>query len=160
MTSDAAGALYALWNAGSTNGGPERIYFASSTTGGASWSARVDVSDAPPGVEHCFPAMVAGNAGDVRIAWMDARTAEAGHPDHVLWNTVYRSSTNGGATWNAETLLSGPASGYDYILPNGFRFPFGDYFGLAIDGDGATQAVWGEGRDYKSPGSIWYTRGR
>ncbi len=160
LASDASGALYALWNAGATAGGPERIYFSSSTTGGASWSARVGVSSAGAGVEHCFPAITAGASGDVRIAWMDARAAEVGHADRPLWNTLYRSSTNGGATWSEETLLSGPARGYDYILPNGFRFPFGDYFGLAIDSEGATHAVWGEGRDYKSPGSIWYTRGR
>ncbi len=160
LASDAAGALYALWNAGSLNGGPERIYFSSSTTGGASWSARAQVSRAGAGVEHCFPAIVAGVAGDVRVAWMDARMPEAGHADHFLWNVFYRSSTNGGATWSEEALLSGPARGYDYILPNGFRFPFGDYFGLAIDNEGTTHAVWGEGRDYKSPGSIWYARGR
>jgi hypothetical protein len=160
LASDAAGALYALWNAGTANGGPERIYFSSSTTGGASWSERVNVSRAAPGVEHGFPAVVAGAPGDVRIAWMDARVAETGHPTRRLWNTFYRNSTNGGATWNAETRLSGPAEGYDYALPAGFRFPFGDYFGLTIDSDGLTHAVWGEGRDYKSPGSIWYTRGR
>lgn len=160
VASDAAGALYALWNAGAANGGPERMYFSSSTTGGASWSERAVVSHAGQGVEHAFPAIVAGASGDVRIAWMDARATEAGHPNRPLWNTYYRSSTNGGATWNAETRLSGPAGGYDYILPAGFRFPFGDYFSLAIDSDGTTHAVWGEGRDYRSPGSIWYTRGR
>lgn len=160
LASDAAGALYALWNAGAANGGPERIYFSSSTTAGANWSERVAVSMAAPGTEHSFPAVVAGVAGEVRIAWMDARETEAGRPNRPLWNTYYRTSTNGGATWNAETRLSGPAAGYDYILPAGFRFPFGDYFGLAIDSDGATHAVWGEGRDYKSPGSIWYTHGR
>jgi hypothetical protein len=160
LASDAAGALYALWNSGATNGGPERIYFSSSTTGGASWSERAAVSNARQGVEHCFPAIVAGTAGDVRIAWMDARAAEAGRLHRPLWNTYYRSSTNGGATWNAESRLSGPAQGYDYVLPGGFRFPFGDYFGLAIDSDGATHAVWGQGQDYKSPGSIWYTHGR
>lgn len=160
LASDAAGALYALWNAGGTNGGPERVYFSSSTTGGASWSARAAVSRAAAGVEHCFPAIVAGASGDVRIAWMDARKREAGHPNHFLWNTFYRSSTNGGATWGVESRLSGPARGYDYILLNGFRFPFGDYFSLAIDNEGTTHAVWGEGRDYKSPGSIWYTHGR
>jgi len=159
LASDTAGALYAAWNAGSINGGPERIYFSSSTTAGATWTARTIVSTAT-GVEHCFPAIVAGSAGDVRVAWMDARAAEPGHPNHHLWNTFYRSSTNGGATWSAETQLSGPARGYDYILRNGFRFPFGDYFSLAIDSDGATHAVWGEGRNYKSPGSIWYARGR
>jgi hypothetical protein len=159
LASDASGALYALWNAGSANGGPENIYFSSSTTAGASWSARASVSRAA-GVEHCFPAIVAGAAGDVRIAWMDARAIEPGHPGRHLWNTYYRNSTNGGASWTRESRLSRRAAGYDYILPTGFRFPFGDYFSLAIDSDGATHAVWGEGRNYKSPGSIWYTRGR
>jgi len=160
LASDTAGALYALWNAGAVNGGPERIYFSSSTTGGATWSARRGVSAAAPGVEHGFPAIVAGAPGDVRIAWMDTRASEVGHPERLLWNTFFAVSTNGGATWSGETRLSGPVRNYDYILSNGFRFPFGDYFGLAIDGEGNTQAVWGEGQDYKSPGSIWYTRGR
>jgi len=159
LASDTAGALYAVWNAGSANGGPESIFFSSSTTAGASWSARAAVSRGA-GIEHCFPAIVAGASGDVRVAWMDARATEVGHPSRRLWNTFYRSSTNGGATWSDEAQLSSHARGYDYILPGGFRFPFGDYFSLAIDSDGATHAVWGEGRDYKSPGSIWYTRGR
>jgi hypothetical protein len=160
LASDTAGGLYALWNAGSGNSGPERIYFSSSTTVGATWSARSNISLAGQDVEHAFPALVASRPGDVRVAWMDTRSRELGHPDHPLWNTFYRFSTNGGATWSEETKLSGPARNYDYILANGFRFPFGDYFGLAIDNDGITHAVWGEGRDYKSPGSIWYTRGR
>jgi hypothetical protein len=115
---------------------------------------------APFGVEQGFPAIVAGVSGDVRVAWMDARASESDHPERPLWNTFYRSSTNGGATWGPETQLSGPAHGYDYILQNGFRFPFGDFFSLAIDSEGATHAVWGEGQNYKAPGSIWYTRGR
>ncbi len=158
LTSDAAGTLYALWNAGSTNGGPERIYFSSSTTLGASWSARVAVSSADASVEHCFPAITAGVAGDVRIAWMDTRNhLPDGQP---LWNVLQRSSSNGGATWSPESQLSGPVRGYDYILPEGFRFPFGDYFSIAIDNLGATHVVWGAGGNYKSPGSIWYVRGR
>jgi len=160
LASDSEGTLYALWNAGSGNGGPERIYFSSSTTNGATWSARTGVSLARAGVEHAFPAVVAGASGDVRIAWMDAREHEAGHLNRVLWNTTYRSSTNGGASWSAESRLSSFVPGYSYILQNGFRFPFGDYFGLAIDSDGKTHAVWGAGRNYKSPGSIWYTRGQ
>jgi len=160
LASDAAGGLYALWNSGSQNGGPERIYFSSSTTGGATWSERANVSLAAPGVEHAFPAIVAGASGDVRIAWMDTREREAGRVSHALWNTYYRSSTNGGATWSPEARLSSSTAGYDYILANGFRFPFGDYFSLAIDSEGATQAVWVEGNNYRYPGSIWYTRGR
>jgi hypothetical protein len=158
LASDDAGILYALWNAGSVTGGPERIYFSSSTNQGESWSAKVDVSNAPSGVEHCFAAITAGTAGDVRIAWMDTRKVDMqGHP---LWNTFYRASTNGGATWSPESQLSGPVRGYDYILPNGFLFPFGNLFSIAIDNLENTHVVWGEGSNYKSPGSIWYVRGR
>jgi hypothetical protein len=153
LASDAAGTVYALWNAGVANGGPERIYFSSSTTGGASWSAKADVSSADGQIEHCFPAITAGAAGDVRIAWMDTR-------NNSLWDVFHRSSSNGGATWSAEMQLSEPVRGYDYILPDGFKFPFGDYFSIAIDNLENTHVVWGAGRNYKSPGSIWYTHGR
>jgi hypothetical protein len=158
LASDDAGTIYALWNSGSVTGGPERIYFSSSTNQGETWSAKVDISNAPLGVEHCFPAITAGTAGEVRIAWMDTRKADA--QNHPLWNTFYRASTNGGAAWSAESQLSGPVHGYDYILPNGFLFPFGNLFSIAIDNLGNTHAVWGEGRNFKSPGSIWYTHGR
>jgi hypothetical protein len=89
---------------------------------------------------------------------MDTRSGAL--PSQALWNVFHRSSSNGGATWSAETQLSGPAQGYDYVRPEGFRFPFGDYFSIAIDNLGNTHVVWGEGRNYKSPGSIWYTHGR
>jgi hypothetical protein len=158
LASDDAGVIYAVWNSGSAIGGPQRIYFSSSTNAGENWSTKVDVSNASVGVEHCFPAITAGTAGDVRIAWMDTREVDPqGHP---LWNTFYRASTNGGATWSTESQLSGPVRGYDYILPNGFLFPFGNLFSIGIDNLGVTHVVWGEGRNYRSPGSIWYTRGR
>ena len=153
MASDEAGTLYALWNSGTVDKGPERIYFARSNDAGATWSVKTDVSLAPVGAAHAFPAIVAGAAGDVRIAWMDARGGS-------LWNTYYRSSTNGGATWSAETDISTFVPGFSYIQAGGFGFPFGDYFELAIDDRGDTHAIWGEGLNYDSPGSIWYARGR
>jgi hypothetical protein len=158
LASDGAGVIFAVWNSGTIIGGPQRIYFSSSTNEGRSWSAKVDLSNAPVGVEHCFPAITAGAAGDVRVAWMDTRKADG--EDHAVWNTFYRASTNGGATWSAESQLSGPVRGYDYILPTGFLFPFGNLFSIAIDNVGDTHVVWGEGRNYWSPGSIWYVRGR
>lgn len=163
LASDSAGTLYALWNSGVTSGGPQHIYFSSSTTGGSTWSAKESVSEAGGSVESGFPAIVAGTPGDVRVAWMDTNagtfTTRKGQM-LPIWNTFYRSSTNGGATWSVEVRLSTPARGYTYILPGGFQFPFGDYFSLAIDNQGMTHAVWGEGENYKSPGSIWYVRGR
>jgi hypothetical protein len=153
MTSDAAGQLYALWNAGATDKGPERIFFSSSGDGGVTWLPKQDVSLASAGVEHAFPAITSGWGGDVRIAWMDARNAP-------WWNVYYRSSSNGGVSWSAETRLSTYVPGYSYISPNGFSFPFGDYFEMAIDNHGKTQACWGEGLNYLTPGSIWYASGK
>ena len=157
LTSDAAGTLYALWSAGRVRLGPQRIYFSSSTNGGENWLPPISVSYADPGVEHAFPAIVAGNAGDVRIAWTDTRNSFRHSP---YWNTYYRSSSNGGATWGDEARISGYVPGYRYIDKEGFRFPFGDYFGLAIDNHGDTHVVWGEGLNYQSPGSIWHASGR
>ncbi len=156
LTSDAAGTLYALWSAGSASLGPQRIYFSSSTNGGENWLPRVSVSY-EPGVEHAFPAIVAGSTGDVRIAWMDSRNTLRNSPH---WNTYSRSSSNGGATWGDEIRISGYVPGYRYISKEGFRFPFGDYFSLAIDNHGDTHVVWGEGLNYQSPGSIWHASGR
>jgi hypothetical protein len=161
LTSDADGTLYALWSAGSVPLGPQRIYFSSSTNGGENWLPRVSVSYAELGVEHAFPAIVAGNTGDVRVAWMDKRDISRNSSrNSPYWNTYYRSSINGGATWGEEMRISGYMPGYRYIGKEGFRFPFGDYFGLAIDNHGDTHVVWGEGLNYQSPGSIWHASGR
>lgn len=157
LTSDAAGTLYALWSAGTAAFGPQRIYFSSSTNGGENWLPKVSVSAARAGAEHAFPTIVAGNSGDVRIAWMDARNSSS---KSLYWNTYYRSSSNGGATWGEEIRVSNYVPGYRYIAKDGFHFPFGDYFGMAIDSHGETHMVWGEGLNYQSPGSIWHASGR
>ena len=158
MTSDASGNLYTLWNAGSVDKGPERIYFAKSTDGGNTWSAKADVSTAPTGTQHAFPAIAATSNGDVRIAWMDARAANGGMDK---WNVYYQRSTNGGSTWGSEVDISTYVSGFStYIFTDGYRFPFGDYFEMDIDEQGTAHVVWGEGFSYDSPGSIWYAKGK
>jgi hypothetical protein len=154
LTSDAAGTLYALWNAGTVAKGPERLYFAKSTNSGGTWSTKVDVSSAPSGKNHAFPAITAGAAGDVRISWMDDRSPSG------FWNAYYRSSINGGNTWSAEVDISTFVAGYSYITADGFRFPFGDYYEMDIDDQGDTHVIMGEGYSYDSPGSIWYTKGK
>ena len=118
---DANNTLYTLWNAGAADKGSERIYFARSTNGGSIWSPRQDVSLAPEGADHSFAVIVIGGAGNVRIAWMDARNAP-------MWNVYYRTSSDGGSTWSAETVLSSFVAGYSYINANGFAFPYGDLF--------------------------------
>lgn len=138
-----------LWNATSdqTDYAPERIYFARSTDGSHTYSAREDVSLAAAGVEHAFPAVTTGGAGDVRIGWMDTRTG--------AWHLYYRSSTNGGASWSGETRVSSYVPGYSYLTSAGFGLPYGDYFSMAVDSTGATQIGWGESGSYAGPGNIW-----
>lgn len=157
MASDANGTIYVLWNSGSTSGAPERIYFAKSTDDGATWSGKVDVSTAPAGTYHAFPAIAATGSGDVRISWMDARAALGGLNK---WNVYYRSSNNGGSTWGSEAVVSSFAGGYTYIFNDGFRFPFGDYYEMDIDEQGTAHLIFGEGFDYNAPGSIWYSKGK
>lgn len=152
LTSDSSGTLYALWNASQTDRSPTRMFFARSEDGAATWSSPMEVSTAPQGVNHTFPAIAAGEPGDVRIAWMDTRT-------DPLWNAYLRRSLDGGITWSPEADLSTYSPGFSYIFLEGFSFPFGDYFEIDIDDRGTTHAVWGEGLNYDSPGSIWYTRG-
>ncbi len=157
MTSDSAGNIYLLWNAGSAPKGPERIYFAKSTDGGNSYSTKMDVSTAAAGTHHNFPAIAATGNGDVRISWMDARAANGGMGN---WNVYYRASTNGGSSWSNEVDLSTYVTGYSYIVTDGFRFPFGDYYEMDIDEQGTNHLIWGEGYNYDSPGSIWYAKGK
>lgn len=157
MTSDANGNIYLLWNAGSTPRGPERIYFTKSTDGGNTYSTKVDVSTAPAGTHHAFPAIAAAGNGDLRISWMDARAANGGMDK---WNVYYRNSSNGGESWSNEVDLSTAVSGFGYIFTDGFRFPFGDYYELDVDEQGTNHVIFGEALNYDSPGSIWYTKGK
>jgi BNR repeat protein len=153
IASDAGSGVYALWNAGRVDGGPERVYFAASADRGVTWGAMKELSSAPAGAAHAFPALAAGPAGTVYASWMDARGG-------TLWNVYLRKSTDGGKTFGAETTLSTYVAGFDYIQPGGFAFPFGDYYELDLDNNGVLHALWGEGRNYDSPGSIWYAHGK
>jgi hypothetical protein len=161
---DAKDRVYVLWGAAHSSSGKQRLYFASSTDGAATWSPRVDVSLAPTGSNNLFPALATRGDGDVRIAWMDDRNGfdPGGDDPSGRWNVYYRSSANGGSSWSAEAKLSQfvPGYAYKYATPkDGFAEPYGDYFEIDIDSAGLTQAIWGEGPSYVGPGNVWYARG-
>ncbi len=142
--------IYLLWNGSVqlTNGVPERIFFSRSTNDGQTYSPRVQVSNAPAGVEHCFPAIAVGSgAGDVRIGWMDTRTGK--------WNVFFRASEDGGQHFGSTTQISSYVPGYPYLSKTGFALPYGDYFQMVVDDEGHTQAAFGEGPSYAGPGNIW-----
>ncbi len=142
--------IYLLWNGTVTltNFAPERIFFSRSTDDGRTYSPRDGVSDAPAGVEHCFPAIAAGSAaGDVRIAWMDKRAGR--------WNVFFRRSTDGGLDFSSTVQVSSYVPGFPYLHPNGFDLPYGDYQSMVVDDQNHTQMVFGEGPSYAGPGNQW-----
>ena len=142
--------IYLLWNASvdSINFSPERIYFSRSTDHGQTYSPQRDISDAPVGVEHSFPALAVGTSpGDVRLGWMDTRTGK--------WNVFYRGSTDGGQHLSPTVRISSFVPGYSYLSAGGFNLPYGDYFSMVVDKDNNTQAAFGEGPNYQGPGNIW-----
>jgi BNR repeat-like domain len=123
IASDSAGTLYAFWNSSPLNAAPPakdpaRVYFSTSTTFGETWSPKVSISDAPAGTNHVLPTIAAGSAGDVRVAWIDSRHS----PD---WSAFYRTSTNGGATWSPEEMISTYLPTTSYIPPEEFDTLFG-----------------------------------
>jgi hypothetical protein len=143
--------IYLLYNmsADLTNGAPQRIYFRKSTDHGNTYSARQDVSLAATGVENSFPTVLGGStAGDVRVAWQDNRNSGS-------WNTMYRSSTNGGASFSPESFVSNYVPGYSYLTTSGYQFPYGDYIRMALDSAGKVHLAWGEAPCYKCIGNIW-----
>ncbi|MDJ0839646.1 MAG: sialidase family protein [Acidobacteriota bacterium] len=157
MTSDDADNLYLLWDGSDYVGDPGRMYFAASSDGGLTWTPRFDVSTAPADIHHNFPAIAATGNGDVRISWMDARNG--GPFAQSAWTVWYRVSKDGGLTWSDEEPLSHPLPGYDYLRPEGFDFPYGDYYELDIDGDGVTHLIFGAGESYSGDGKSFYVRG-
>jgi len=148
---DAADRLYVAYNAGVAEQGPPTVWFRTSDDGGATWSERVPVHSDGTASYHVFPAIVAGDDGEVRVSWMDNRTG--------LFNTWYRSSTDGGASWSKDVKVSQFARGFAYKERSGYTFPYGDYYGIAWDGS-HVHIAWGEGPDWIGPGNVWYAMGR
>jgi hypothetical protein len=149
-TSDDRGRVYVAWNASRRRSGLSNLFVRWTDDDGETWSLPHKVEATEGRVDHQFPMLAATGDGDVRLAWMDNRTGR--------WNTWYRRSTNGGASWSPAQKLSNRPGGAPYKRPGGFLFPYGDYGMLAIDSDGNTHATWGEGPSYEGPGGSWHGR--
>lgn len=146
------GEMVLVYNGALMPKGAQRTFVRRSTDVGRTWSTRVDLS--PPGasVNSAFPAAVGVAARDLRIWYMDNRNGAD------LWNVWSRRSTDGGATWSAESRLSNAPDGAPYKSAGGFAHPYGDYGGAAVTSSGITVADWGEGMSYVGPGGTWGTK--
>lgn len=121
-----------------------------STDDGATWSASVRVNDDPssPIRSQFLPYITLDNStGTVAVGWQDARN-DNGVVGSGGTNTTpnddaeyYASySTNGGATWAANTRISG---GFSNAAAAAAAVDYGDYEGQAAAG-GKFVAVWAD----------------
>lgn len=150
---DRAGTLMVAYSAGDAIKQPEPMYVTTSRDG-AQWTPRVRVSQPGAAATNGFPGVAAGpEPGDFRVVWQ----GDNGNPQS--WNTYYRRTTDGGASWGPIARLSDRARGAPYKHARGYLFPYGDYLGISVDGRGANHVIWGEGSSYNGPGGAWYTRG-
>jgi hypothetical protein len=153
LAADADGTIMLAYNAGDIPGAPQRMWVRTSTDG-VTWSGRTEISNGSPAVNNAFPALAAGpKPGDFRLAWQDDRNGST-----TAWNTWYRRTTGGGNSWTEAVRVSDQAGGAPYKTSAGYAFPYGDFFEIAVDAEGRSHLIWGEGANYSGFGGTWYTR--
>ncbi len=167
MAIDAGGNLYVAWGQGqasTTRKSPPIINLSRSTDGGQTWTFMSRVDDktatgcASSACDALYPTVMGGATGTVYVAWMDDRTGSPINHQNGF-NVWLRTSTTGGATWTgASQKISGYDPSQDQSAANGFLFPYGDYFGLAMNSCGAPMLTWGEGMNWvggpSTPGHV------
>jgi hypothetical protein len=141
------------YNAGDIAGAPQRMWVRTSNDG-VNWSERREISNGAPAVNNAFPSLASGSrAGDFRLAWQDDRNGST-----TAWNTWYRRTADGSVSWSEPVRVSDQPDGAPYKTTDGYAFPYGDYFEIAVDADGRAHLIWGEGASYSGRGGTWYTR--
>lgn len=151
---DDSGAVVVAYHTGDEPRAPQPMYTRRSADG-LIWEPRQQLSAET--LEHnAFPAVAAGpGSGDFRVAWQGSLD---GRPD--TWNTWLRQTADGGRTWAEPLRLSDTTTPAPYRSTDGYRFPYGDYMELSVDGDGVNHVIWGEGLSYYGPGGTWYSAGQ
>ena len=149
---DRRGTILAAYAANASARAPMGLY-AITSADGLSWSAPASLGAGGSKVGADFPAVAAGpRPGEFRVAWEDDRNGAQ------AWNVWTRATASLGASWSPAVRVSNRGSGAPYKTSAGFRFPYGDFFGITVDSHGTSYLAWSEGNSYDGPGSTWWAR--
>jgi hypothetical protein len=150
VASDANGNAVLVYSGSLSVGANGHVYVRRSTDSGATWGARVELTNSAGGADATSVAAAGKGAGLFTVTWMDARGGG--------WNVWQRGSTDGGLTWSADAKVSDATTGAPYKAPAGFGLPYGDYDMVALNSANKTVAVSGEGDSSQLHGDIWVNR--
>ena len=158
--------VYAVWADRRTGRG--RIFLASSSDKGRTWSKSRPIDDSPAtdSSDNFMPSVAVNNDGVVGVMWYDRRE----HADNIGWDVRFTASSDGGKTFLPSAMVSErgttfgekarytslrassarPAAavgGVTVLLTlNNFVFLGGDTAGLVADATGVFHPVWVDSR--------------
>ena len=128
------GTSYAVWQ-DSRNGNAD-IFFSTLASGGSNWAANVKISDETGSATATKPRMGIDAAGNLLVAWIDARTSPA---------RIRAARKPAGGAWSASVEVSpSPANAQSLAL--------------SVRADGYAWATWGDTRAGASNSHIWGSR--
>jgi Neuraminidase (sialidase) len=137
------GTYYVTWNDGGDK--DYDVFLASSSDGGDTWTATMQVNDLQPIGHQYEPHVAVDDSGRVHVAWMWGKPGES---DIDLY---YTYSDDGGASWLSPNILVNDVQ--KYVIP---------YTAYSLDivaDDGKAYLVWNDNRetDYGYT-DIYFTR--
>jgi hypothetical protein len=125
-----SGKIYVVWQDARFSGGrQDGIALSSSTDGGLTWSAPLQVNRAPS-AQAFTPSIAVAGSGKLGITYYDLRNDTSG--DALLATYWLVTSADGAATWD-ETPVTGPFDMRPAVF-GGIYF-LGDYQGLVASGE-------------------------
>lgn len=140
---DGSGAVLAAYCANQEPSAPLSLFIKSSANG-RRWSRPRLVSNRGTAVGANFPKVTAGlRPGVFEVGWEDDRDGAR------AWNVWASRTVDGGAVWSNAHQVS-----------RQFIFPYGDYFGMTVDGSGVFYVAYSGGQSYDGPGNTWWSKAR
>ena len=135
---------------GAERGRDQRDGFVTWSDNGVAWSTPARLNDDPVGYDLFLPEVAVGADGSPYATWFDHRDDTYGSRANVYMTR----STDGGASWVANQLITSAQSNFT-VCPTNIAPNMGDYSHLTSSGT-AIVPVWADGRGATSV-DVWST---